>query len=169
MVPDPQSCRNAPGRPLLLLDVDGVLQPTGSSVPPFYVRHETDDAVVVLNPMHGLWLRDVVPSFEVMWASTWGASANRLIGARLGLPPFPHVDLGTLGRDGTRKLQSVQDFVGSRPCAWVDDELYDDAYAWASERAAPTLLLRTRASVGFTLEQVVALQAFAKTASAPPR
>lgn len=148
-------------RPLLLLDVDGVLQPVGRSVPPGFERVERDDSVVVLNPAHGAWLRPLVERFEVVWASTWAGTANDLIGSRLGLPPFAHLELGRLGRDGTRKLRAVRDFVGDRPLAWVDDELFDDADAWAVDRGVPTLLIRTRAHVGLTADDVDALVAFA--------
>lgn len=95
-----------------------------------------------------------------MWASTWGERANRLIGARLGLPALAHVGLADLPRHGTRKLEAVRSFVGARPLAWIDDELYEDAFAWAEERAEPTMLCRTRGSVGLTREDVDAVAAF---------
>lgn len=148
-------------RPLLLLDIDGVLQPAGRSVPSGFERLEFVDSVVVLNPAHGDWLRDLAEPFEIVWASTWAASANRLIGSRLGLPPFAHIDLGVLATNGTRKLHSVQAFVGDRPFAWIDDELFEDAYDWAAARPEPALLIRTQAYVGMTSEHVDALTAFA--------
>lgn len=147
--------------PLLLLDIDGVLQPVGRSVPPGFDLLEFDDSIVVLNREHGAWLSELAEDFEVVWASTWAGTANELIGSRLGLPAFAHIDLGTLGTDGTRKLRAVQDFVGDRPFAWVDDELFEDAEVWAAERSAPALLIRTRAYVGLTVDHVEALTAFA--------
>lgn len=149
-------------RPLLLLDIDGVLQPVGSSVPPGYERIVTDDATVVLNVAHGRWLAELADDVEMVWVSTWGERANRLIGARLGLPELIHIELPDLPRDGTRKLQAVRSFVDRRPLAWVDDELYEDALAWAEERAAPTLLRRTRASIGLTREDVDVVAAFVR-------
>ena len=147
-------------RPLLLLDVDGVLQPVGRSVPPGFERFTTEGLGVVLSARHGLWLNERTGIFEIVGATTWGAAANAAIGSRLGLPDLAHIDLGPLPRGGTRKLTAVQHFVGARPVAWVDDELYEDAASWAAERPAPTMLRRTAASVGLTHADVLALAEF---------
>lgn len=76
------------------------------------------------------------------------------MGAVAGLPRLPALALGDLPRDGTRKLAAVRAAVGDRPLVWIDDELYDDALAWADARPAPTLLVRTRAGVGLTVQEV---------------
>jgi hypothetical protein len=58
--------------------------------------------------------------------------------------------------------------LGGRPIAWIDDELAADAFAWAAERSAAgsaTLLVKTRAHVGLTAEQVEQLAAFARAQS----
>jgi hypothetical protein len=146
---------------LLLLDVDGVLQPLGRSVPPGYQRFTSVTADVVLNPAHGAWLTALSARFALTWATTWGPSANRAIGEVLGVSPLPHVELGELPRSGTRKLGAVRRFVGGRACAWVDDELYEDAVAWAEDRTAPTLLVRPAPSVGLTAAHVEQLESFA--------
>lgn len=151
-------------RPLLLLDVDGVLQPTGSSVPPGYQRFTDDTSSVVLRPEHGPWLLDLAEHFDLVWASTWGASANEAIGRRLGLPELPHVELGELPRHGTRKLAAVQAYVGDRAVVWIDDELYDDAEAWRAERSPPTFLRRTAGGVGLTELDVKLIQVFRRVA-----
>ena len=148
-------------RPLLLVDVDGVLQPVGRSVPPGFERFTDDESVVVLCRKHGDWLTHLATTFDLVWATTWGATANRAIGRRLGLPELPHVDLSNLPRSGTRKLGAVTHFVGDRAAAWIDDELYEDALDWAAGRPAPTLLRRTASGVGLTEADVHALDAFA--------
>jgi hypothetical protein len=43
-------------RPLLLLDLDGVLNPTGPSAPPGYRRVVTEEFVVTVKQEHGRWL-----------------------------------------------------------------------------------------------------------------
>lgn len=148
-------------RPLLLVDVDGVLQPVGRAVPPGYERFADDSSEVVLCLQHGVWLARLSTSFDLVWATTWGATANRAIGARLGLPELPHVHLPNLPRSGTRKLGAVAEYVGDRAAAWIDDELYEDAVAWAVDRPAPTLLRRTAPGVGLVESDVQALAAFA--------
>ncbi len=156
-------------RPLLLLDVDGVLMPLGGSVPPGFVRCTTDHYDVVFSKRHGVWLRSLTPTFELMWATTWGESASQVFGMLLDLPEMNALTLEALSRDGTRKLPAVKEFVGDRPLAWVDDELYEDALEWASLRAAPTLLVRTSGSVGLRAADVVTLRAFGEGLASPQK
>jgi hypothetical protein len=51
--------------PLLLLDVDGVLSPTGSGVPPGFERRSTPTYSVVISTDHGAWLQTLSESFEL--------------------------------------------------------------------------------------------------------
>jgi hypothetical protein len=119
-----------PARPLLLLDVDGVLLCGTRSVPE---RH----------PAAG-WIAELGQRFELAWASSWGERANERLGAALGLSvPLPAVAFTSDDWQQTRKLPDVRRFVGSRPCVWIDDQLGPDAAAWARSRRQPTLLLRT--------------------------
>jgi hypothetical protein len=148
-------------RPLLLLDVDGVLSPTGSSIPRGYERRATPTYSVVIRPDHREWLRTLSKHFEPVWASTWGEAANRVYGEIHGLETLPVIPLKDLPRTGTRKLAAVDRYAGDRPLAWVDDELYDDAHGWAQARPARTLLVRTRAAVGLTADDVDRLLTFA--------
>ncbi len=60
----------------------------------------------------------------------------------------------------TRELPKVIDVVGERAVAWIDDDLFADVVARASERAAPTLLLRTDPAVGMTEHDVDRLRGF---------
>jgi hypothetical protein len=147
-------------RPLLLFDVDGVLSPTGSAVPPGFERRSTSTYSVVVSPDHRAWLQTLSESFELVWASTWGEAANRVYGEILGLEKIPVIPLVDLPRAGTRKLAAVDGYVGDRALAWVDDELYDDAQIWARGRSAPTLLVRTLGAVGLTRGDVDRLLAF---------
>lgn len=147
-------------RPLLILDVDGVLYPTGRAVPPGYERVTSDAYDVVVSRRHGDWLQMLASLFEPAWGTTWGHAANDIFGSVLGLPVWPVIPLADLPRAGTRKLAAVSAYVGDRPAAWVDDELYDDARSWAESRHVPTLLIATRASVGLTQGDVDRLRAF---------
>ncbi len=82
-------------RPVLLLDVDGVLNPFPST-PDGYLEYsffEGDNEPVRLNPEHARWLQQLATRFEVAWASSWGQAANELICPLFGLPAFPVVPL----------------------------------------------------------------------------
>jgi hypothetical protein len=95
------------------------------------------------------------------WGTTWNYRAQTVFGPLLDLPTMNVLELGPLPRNGTRKLAAVQAFVGTRPFAWVDDELFDDAREWARQRAQPTLLIRPSPGVGLTRAHVEELLAFA--------
>lgn len=110
-------------RPMLLIDVDGVLSPTGASVPLGYARRTNSSFDVVTHDDHGRWLRSLAEQFDLVWATTWGEAANRIHGHLLELPTLPVLPLGELPRQGTRKLAAVERYVGARALAWIDDEL----------------------------------------------
>ena len=149
-------------KPLLLLDIDGVLSPDAArSVPVGFVEYELGEYQVRLAHEHGGWLRSLGSDFELVWATSWEQDANRLISPLLDLPVLPFVEF-TKGRAaGTWKLPAVADFVGDRPCAWIDDELESDADVWARARARPTLLLRADPARGLTDGHVAELRRFA--------
>lgn len=71
-----------PRLPLLLLDVDGVLNLYAAPCcPPGYTEHELfpgEEAVRVC-AAHGQWLAELAIRFQLVWATAWGAEANRLI------------------------------------------------------------------------------------------
>lgn len=135
-------------RPLLFLDVDGPLNPYAAKPeqrPPGYttLRVPQDDGAsddsralssrrrplrVWLNPEHG---RDLLRlDYELWWATTWMADANRWIAPVLGLPELPFVDFGDAllqdRPDGVHwKTAPLVDHADGRPFAWVDDEQSD--------------------------------------------
>ena len=105
-------------------------------------------------------------------ATAWQDNANLLLAPALGLPALPVVrftdpagdEVGLRHTGRTWKLPSVHRFAADRPLAWIDDELYGDAYAWAAARRSPTKLLSTDPARGIVDREVRSLLAFARRA-----
>jgi hypothetical protein len=155
---------DVPARPLALLDVEGVLLPwrPRRGRPPRVTRLRAGRRLGELNPEHRRWLAQLARQFELAWATSWGEVAAEIIGPGLGLPAsIPVVELMATGRKRTGKLADVARFVGDRPCAWVDDHFGRDAFEWAHDRSAPTLLLATDPSIGLEHRHVERLLLFA--------
>jgi hypothetical protein len=160
-------------RPVLLVDVDGVLNPwLAEDCPDGY--HEYDffpGERVLLSPGHGELLTSLASSYELVWATAWEHRANQLICPVLAMPELPVIEFPLGGRDLMfRKLPSVIDAVGDRPCAWIDDAHQPDHYAWAQERGAPTLLIDIDPAEGLTREVIAILADWAAGlgSGAPP-
>jgi hypothetical protein len=143
-------------RPLLLIDIDGVLNPfvpAGRGAPDGFDEHLIDGMRVFLARHHGEWMQELAKTYELVWASSWEAECDRLIGqvidAPSGMPflTFPDRD----EQDWLWKLPAVKRFVGEdRPVAWLDDDHGRGAGEWADQRQAPTLLVRTDPRIGWT-------------------
>jgi hypothetical protein len=115
--------------PLVLLDVDGVLNPLQRS--PGYQRYRaTPNGItyrLLLNPRHGPLLTGLAEATgaELVWASYWTDTANEWIAPRVGLPalrsvPIPPRD--PLYSLGGWKARHVAEWVGERPFVWLEDE-----------------------------------------------
>ncbi|HYK67316.1 MAG TPA: HAD domain-containing protein [Streptosporangiaceae bacterium] len=140
-------------RPVLLVDVDGVLNPwMAKDCPPGYGEYNFFPGErVLLSPGHGELLQSLAQVYELVWATAWEHRANRLICPVLSLPELPVVEFPLSGRDlFFRKLPAVIQAVGRRPCAWIDDEHRPDHYAWAEERGVPTLIVDIDPAEGLT-------------------
>jgi hypothetical protein len=149
-------------RPLLLLDVDGVLNPYPET-PPGYAEYRffpQDDEPVRLCTDHGGWLLELAAVYEIAWASGWGEAANELVCPVLGLPRFTVVTLPPRPFDPTLKLPAVTAFAGDRAAAWVDDIVTEEMCAWAASRPAPTLLIEIPSASGLTRDVVDRLLAW---------
>jgi len=155
-------------RPLLLLDVDGVLNPwLIPTLPEGYEEHRIGPFDVVLAAWHGPALVELCQQagLELVWATTWEERANLEIAPRVGLPtdlawitfnPL-EIDLST----ETRKLAFVQRWVGDRACVWIDDDLGFDAWTWAAERTeagVPTLLVQPTPQRGLVRQHLDAIR-----------
>jgi hypothetical protein len=143
-------------KPLLLIDVDGVLNPTASRSSLEHLgfrRYSLQGYRVYLNRQHGDWLNSLSDRFELTWATTWEDDANRDIGPRIGLPRLPVINFDW--QNSISKVPSIKAFVGDRAFAWIDDDMWQDAHQWAAERGLErTLLIDVDARVGLTTEHI---------------
>ena len=159
------------GKPFLLLDIDGVLCPEtlDGALPAGCEWLRVSGGCVPFDGRNVDRLRRLRRAFECVWATSWEERANAELGPAHGLPVLPVVALGS-SEDApfgvTWKLAALAAFAGERPLAWVDDDLWEDAFAWAAARTSagtPTLLLRPDPRQGWTAAQVDELLVFAAT------
>ena len=157
---------------LLLLDIDGTLCPVGPG-PDVAMRHlSIGSGSVSFRADLPEVLAELAARYELAWATAWQDNANLLLAPALGLPALPVVrftdpagdEVGLRHTGRTWKLPSVHRFAADRPLAWIDDELYGDAYAWAAARRSPTKLLSTDPARGIVDREVRSLLAFARRA-----
>jgi HAD domain in Swiss Army Knife RNA repair proteins len=161
-------------RPLLMLDIDGVLSLFG--FPPHDLPvgrfHAIEGVPHFLSAAAAPQLQRLSRVFDLVWASGWEERANDHLPALLGLPsPLPFL---TFERQATAggsmrahwKLHAIDSYAGSRPLAWVDDAFNDACERWAAQREASTLLIATEPAVGLTEPQTDRLIAWASTRSA---
>ena len=129
------------GKPLILLDVDGVLNALALQPGPAWERHTCQSwngtYRVRLNPAHGPMLLNLAAETgaELVWATTWTSDANKQIGPKIGLPELPVIDVLS-GEDEpwvNAKVPPVADYVNGRPFVWLDDDLNDDDRAYLAK------------------------------------
>ncbi|MBM9622638.1 HAD domain-containing protein [Streptomyces zhihengii] len=153
-------------KPLLLIDVDGPLNPYAAQPerrPGGYTTHRmrptgwTDGKPlrVWLHPGHGAELLKLTRWYELVWATTWKDEANTWIGPRIGLPELPFVDWpqmhGRAPRGTFWKTQYILRYAPGRPFAWIDDDITDlDREYVGQHHLAEALLLRVDERIGLT-------------------
>jgi hypothetical protein len=151
-----------PQRPILLIDVDGVISLFGASetapaVDPALLPALVDGVPHFLSRRAGLQLTSLSDVFECVWCTGWEERAEEHLPALLGLPGgWPHLRFSAVPvPDAHWKLAAIDAHAGpSRPLAWVDDAHDARCLAWAQARPGPTLLVGTDPAEGLTDEQV---------------
>lgn len=145
------------------MDVDGVLNPFPDT-PNGYDEYDffpEDDEPVRLTRVHGDWLKELGAVFELVWATGWGADANRFICPQFGLRECVVLELPPIPFEPRHKVPATASFAGDRPAAWVDDMVTPEAHEWAGSREAPTLLVGVDSATGLTRPAVDELLAWA--------
>jgi hypothetical protein len=151
-------------RPVLLLDLDGVLNPfAASSCPDGYLEHEffPGEGAERYCPDHAAWITELAAAGDLHWATAWGEEANTLFAVKLGIAALPVVPFPPLPFPPEGKVPAVAALVGDRPVAWIDDNHTDAGRRWAGERAAPTLLVPVDSAIGWTRDDVDRVLAWA--------
>jgi hypothetical protein len=160
-------------RPLLLVDVDGVISLYGAArVPPDDLVGTLVDGVPhLLSRRAAAVLRALAPEFECAWCTGWEERADEHLPRLLGLPRgWPHVRFASApALDAHWKLSGIDAFAGpGRPLAWIDDAHDTDCHAWAAARAGATLLVTTEPDVGLTCSEGEILRRWAGALRASP-
>ena len=150
------------GKPLLLIDIDGVISLFGfdPASPPVGRFVAVEGIVHFLSGTAGDHLRRLAGAFELAWCSGWEEKAGEHLPAVLGeVARLPHLSFDCApGSTAHWKLEAIETHAGPRrPLAWVDDAHDAHTEAWAARRAGPTLLVHTEAPVGLTGEHVARL------------
>jgi hypothetical protein len=151
-------------RPVLLIDVDGVLNPYAARrTPEGFAEHRLAGFRVRLNPAHGAALRELAASFELVWATTWEEQANELIGPRLGLARLPVICFD-FSATGGLKWPAIAAAIGDRPAVWLEDDPWPRELVAIRERRAqiPTLLLKPNPGIGLIPAHFVRAAAFGR-------
>lgn len=167
-------------KPLLLVDIDGVISLFGgdSPVAERLARgegsfHSIDGMPHFLSAGAAAHLLDLAADFELAWCSGWEEKANEHLPHLLGLPPaLPFLRFErSVGRSNAHwKLAAIDDFAGTRALAWIDDALNDACHEWARARGAqgaPTLLVQTAPERGLTEREAARLSAWAEELRRP--
>jgi len=150
-------------RPVLALDVDGVISLFGFEGPisgaPGRFHLINGMAHCIPDGIGGM-LERLASSYEIVWATGWEDRANERLPDILGLPgQLPFLTFDGRARFGTAhwKIDALDRYAGERALAWVDDSIDVTCRAWADERSAPTLLVQTEPHTGLTERHVEAL------------
>ena len=154
-------------RPILAVDVDGVISLFGFEDPPdrSLARFELIDGMVhCISLGAGVRLRRLSEHYELIWATGWEDRANDTLPRMLGLPELPVVNFGGAAQFGTAhwKLEALAEAADGRALAWVDDSFDESCYEWARSRSQPTLLVPTEPRLGLEEAHTEALSAWAR-------
>lgn len=144
-------------RPLLLLDVDGVLNPFDAvRCPSGFAEHDLfpDEEPVRVNPGHGAWITELGDVYDVAWATFWNENANRLLVPVLGIAPLPILTMPSAPCHPSAKVPLIAEFCRDRPAVWIDDAQTPEALTWSGNRTEPTLLIPIDPAVGLTRHSV---------------
>jgi hypothetical protein len=173
---EPSACDFSPtslhgDRPLLMVDIDGVISLFGAPADALSAPQSRDSAQPVrhtgsfhsidglphfLSSVAAEHLITLAADYDLVWASGWEEKAEeylpRLLGLPAGLPflRFERAQGAGKSISGHWKLDAIDTYAGMRPLAWIDDAFDQSCHEWSAGRLAPTLLVETDPSAGLT-------------------
>lgn len=145
-------------KPILFLDVDGVLNCLDATVPITTINQGTPDLAYVPDGTRER-LERLLDVYEPVWATAWMGTAHNAFWDHLGLPdtPWPYI------RWHAFKLPAIVAWAGDRDWAWVDDDAGYEfrELGWQPpERFVDGLVIQPHPRVGLTDEHVEKLLQF---------
>mgnify|MGYP001265277274 CR=1 FL=1 len=141
---------------VILWDIDGPLNPYLAGWDDRMVVHGTDYNQGRFLPHHGSWMEEYLNlGVTMVWASNW-LEDTIAVTELFQLPDFPYIPLEPDGTHATWKLPSVEAYLNryypNEPVIWLDDELEEDAYRWATNRGR-MMLVKVDPKAGWTEQQ----------------
>ena len=154
-------------KPVLAVDVDGVISLFGFDDPPAkeQARFQLVDGIMhCISLAAGARLQRLADHYELVWATGWENRANDHLPQMLGLAQLPYLSFDGTARFGSAhwKLGPLDEYCRGRAMAWIDDNLDESCYEWARGRQEPTLLVPTEPDRGLEEAQTEALIGWAR-------
>jgi len=161
-------------RPLLLLDIDGVISLFGfdrADPPPGCFPALVEGVPHFLSRDAAQRVIRLSDRFDCVWCSGWEDRADMNLPHLLGLPSgWPHIEFGQgAARQGRHwKLDAIDAYAGpTRAIAWIDDRHDERCSDWLAGRNGPGLLVATDPRTGLLDEHVTQLEAWAAGLAQP--
>ena len=153
-------------KPLILLDIDGVLNPVVNP-------DQGEGPELILSKANVALVRRLSACGRIAWVSTWPANSTTRLESQLQLYVEPlRVTLVLRPSDRqmpTPKLRSVDRWLARMEAleeadwdsvVWIDDVLGRDARAWAQSYDRPVLLQKPTPAEGLTADHVTSVEVF---------
>jgi hypothetical protein len=159
-------------RPLLAVDVDGVISLFGFDDPTDAPGefHLIDGVAHCISLAAGERLRRLAEWYDLVWATGWEERANEYLPTLLGLPEeLPYLTFNGRARFGSAhwKLDAIGEYACDRPLAWIDDCIDESCRSWAHMRHGPTLLVPVEPQRGLEEAQTEAMISWARAGYTP--
>jgi hypothetical protein len=171
-------------RPLIAVDVDGVLYPNHSDQLPDlgYQPRQIDTTdhhgqpvtgQIWLHPDHGTWLNELAEYGDLLWSTSWQQRAQTdlapLLGLPTGLPYLPNPTPDRAWRVTWGYSDKIRDLIGyaeGRPLVVFDDDFGgkdDNTAEHRNSRGLPTLFVPVDPYLGLQREHIDTAEAWLRT------